>query len=126
MNLNIIKKSLLVSFLLITFGCTTNLGDFTVLSTVNVKGLVSQKDTQKRVSTSGKTCLYRILFIPIGDMSLSFKNAADNAIKNGRMNGAKDGDLLEDARIRVEDLEFFVAARRCVIVEGDLVSSSIK
>ena len=122
-----IKKIICIISLLTFFSCTQDLGDFTALSTVNVKGLVSQKAPNKTtIETSGQTCLYSVLFIPFGDTSLNFKKATDEAIKNGKIKGLPDGDILENARIRVEYLNFIIGSKKCVIVEGDLVSSVLK
>jgi len=122
-----IKKIICVISLITVFGCSHDLGDFTALSTVNVKGLAAQKGPNKTIAeTSGQTCLYTFLFIPFGDASLNFKRATDEAIKNGRIKGLPEGDILENARIRIEYLSFIVGSKRCIIVEGDLVSSSAK
>ena len=91
---------------------------------MNVKGLNSSKGLEKNtIETQGKTCIYSFLGISFGDSSLNFKRATDEAIKNGRIKGIPNGDILENARIRVESMGFIIVGRRCLIVEGDLVSS---
>lgn len=109
-----------------------SMGDYTAISTVNVKGLNRDIDKSKAY---GEKCASRFLFFWFGDTealginafgsvsALNMKPAIDEAIENGRVRGEKHGDILVDARIKVKDSNYLLVGKRCLVVEGDLISS---
>ena len=106
-------------------GCTTRLGNMTVVSTNNVDGLSTNVTPDKRVK--GESCNHHFLIIPWGDFQNRLQIATDNAIDNGHKAGLQ-GDVLVNAKINVTDWGFIIYGQNCLTVEGDLIplAESIK
>jgi len=106
-------------------GCTTRLGNMTVVSTNNVDGLAANVKSEHRVK--GESCNHAFLIIPWGDFQNRLQIATDNAIDNGHKAGVK-GDVLVNAKINVTSWTAILYAENCLTVEGDLIplSKSIK
>lgn len=109
--MEILKKRVLLmmlaaSVLLTAEGCTTRLGDFTMLSTknVNVSG-VKQGDRQ-----SGEDCVNHVFFIPLGQPDM--KNAIDRALEKGK------GDILIDSVFSAKGWSAVLFGESCYVVEG--------
>ncbi len=117
-----IKKGLLaVSVLaLIGFsGCSTRLGNMTVVSTNNVDGLSAHVTKKER--TSGESCVKTFIIFPVGDFQNRLQVATDNAIDNGHNKGI-EGDVLVNAKIGVSAWYIpLIYGQNCMTVEGDLV-----
>lgn len=95
-------------------GCTTRLGDFTVLSTknVDVSGLKSG-DRQ-----TGEDCV-NLLFgmIPMGEVN--WKNAMDQALERGK------GDVMVDAVLTVKAWVIpYIFGQRCLEFTGTIAQSA--
>lgn len=128
------KYFYLAAILAALSSCTMNysMGDYTAISTMNVRGF--NRDVEKSKSY-GEKCASRFLIFWFGDTealginslgalsSFNMKPAIDEAIENGRIKGTKQGDILVDARIKVRDSNYLLVGKRCLIVEGDLISS---
>ena len=105
-NQSVIVSLFLVCLLVIAEGCTTRLGDFTVLSTRNVD--VSGLKPGDRFS--GEDCINYVLGIPLG--SLNYKNAMDQALEKGK------GDVMVDIVLTSNAWNMFIFGQACVTVEG--------
>lgn len=128
------KKIILIIFLFSIGSCTINysMGDYTAISSVNVRGLETEG---KKSKSYGEKCASKILFFWFGDIealgmntfggfaSQDLKPVIDEAIQNGRIKGVSNGDILVDARIKIRHTDYIIVGKRCLIVEGDLISS---
>lgn len=109
--MEILKKQVILmlfasSILLTAEGCTTRLGDFTMLSTKNVDvSGVKQGDRQ-----SGEDCVNHILLIPLGQPDM--KNAIDRALEKGK------GDILIDSVFSTKGWSAVLFGESCYVVEG--------
>lgn len=102
-------------------GCSTRLGNLTVVSTNNVDGLQANVTAEQRIK--GESCNHAFLFIPWGDFQNRLQIATDNAIDNGHKAGLK-GDVIVNAKINVTSWTTLIYAQNCLVVEGDLVPLS--
>jgi hypothetical protein len=115
------KFSLSVLTLLVIVGfsgCSTRLGNMTVVSTNNVDGLATNVTTEHRVK--GESCNHSFLIIPWGDFQNRLQIATDNAIDNGH-NAGLVGDVLVNAKINVTSWTAILYSQNCLTVEGDLI-----
>ena len=112
--LSTIALGMLVGF----SGCTTRLGNMTVVSTNNVDGLSADVKTAQRVK--GESCNRAFLIIPWGDFQNRLQIATDNAIDNGHKAGIS-GDVIVNAKIGVTAWTAIVYGQNCLTVEGDLI-----
>jgi hypothetical protein len=90
-------------------GCSTRLGDFTVLSTKNVD--VSGVKPGDRFS--GEDCVSILLypFIPLG--TVDWKNAMDQALERGK------GDIMIDTVLTLKSWAYpYIYGQNCILVEG--------
>lgn len=101
-----------VSGVVMMAGCTTRLGDFTVLSTKNVD--VSGLKPGDRYT--GEDCINMILGIPLGDPN--WKNAMDQALERGK------GDVLVDIVLTVKGWSAIVWGQQCVEIAGTVSQTS--
>jgi len=101
-------------------GCATSIGQFTALSSNNIRNLHYSIDDQTKVRTTGQGCAREIFGIPISQQDNLLQRATDDAIKNGQDNGV-DGDLLVNARIKVDSTNLLFYHSFCYEVEGDLI-----
>ncbi|WP_457743731.1 hypothetical protein [Sulfurimonas sp.] len=99
-------------------GCSTRLGNMTVVSTNNVDGLSADVKTEQRVK--GESCSHNFLIIPWGDFQNRLQIATDNAIDNGHKAGLK-GDVLVNAKIGITAWNTIIYGQNCMTVEGDLI-----
>ena len=106
-------------------GCTTRLGNMTVVSTNNIDGLSADIKTEQRVK--GESCNHSFLIIPWGDFQNRLQIATDKAIDNGHKAGLK-GDVLINAKINMTAWSILIYSQDCLTVEGDLIplAKSIK
>ncbi len=106
------------------------LGQFTAVSSFNVRNLAYEKKEHTVAFTSGKSC-YQVdptdLSVISGSVDNLLQRAMDDAIRKGQESGI-DGDLLVNARVMrtteyKEEGTFFKDIERyeCMVVEGDLV-----
>ena len=120
-----IKKSLLAvsAIALLGFsGCTTRLGNMTVVSTNNVDGLNAH--VTKDVRTTGESCLKTYILFTFGSLQNRLQVATDDAIDNGHKKGIK-GDVLVNAKINVSAWYIpLIYGQNCMVVEGDLIPLS--
>ncbi len=107
-NRTFLVSLLLSCTLIVLVGCTTRLGDFTVLSTKNVD--VSGLKPGDRFS--GEDCVnYALGMIPLG--SINYKNAMDQALEKGK------GDIMVDIVLTSSSWAFpLIWGQACVVVEG--------
>jgi len=111
--------SVLTLLVIIGFsGCSTRLGNMTVVSTNNVDGLSADVKTEQRIK--GESCSHKFLIIPWGDFQNRLQIATDNAIDNGHKAGLS-GDVLVNAKIDVTAWTTFIYGQNCLTVEGDLI-----
>ena len=115
--LSTIALGMLVGF----SGCTTRLGNMTVVSTNNVDGLSADVKTAQRVK--GESCNRSFLIIPWGDFQNRLQIATDNAIDNGHKAGLS-GDVIVNAKIGVTAWTALIYSQNCLTVEGDLIPLS--
>ena len=100
-------------------GCSTRLGNMTVVSTNNIDGLHNK--VSEKVRVEGESCVHTIIIFPIGDFQNRLQVATDNAIDNGHKKGLK-GDALVNAKIDVSAWYIpFIYGQNCMEVKGDLV-----
>lgn len=100
---------MLCAGLLILAGCSTRLGDFTLLSTKNVD--VSGVKHGDRFS--GEDCVSIILwpYIPLG--TVDWKNAMDQALERGK------GDIMVDVVLTAKNWAIpFIFGQNCILIEG--------
>lgn len=107
-NQSVIVSLFFVCLLVVAEGCTTRLGDFTVLSTRNVD--VSGLKPGDRFS--GEDCINHVLLIPLG--SLNYKNAMDRALEKGK------GDVMVDIVLTSSAWSILLFGQTCVVVEGNV------
>ena len=94
--------------LFILVGCTTRLGDFSVLSTKNID--VSGVKPGDRYS--GEDCV-GLLFgmVPMGDVN--WKNAMDQALEKGK------GDVMVDVVLTATGWVIpYIFGQSCIVIEG--------
>ena len=117
-----IKKGLLAVAAIAVLGfsgCSTRLGNMTVVSTNNVDGLSAH--VTKDVRTTGESCVNTYIIFPVGDFQNRLQVATDNAIDNGHAKGI-NGDVLVNAKINVNRWYIpLIYGQNCMIVEGDLI-----
>jgi hypothetical protein len=116
-----LRKIILTVALSLGFsGCVQSLGDFTVVSTQNVRNLNYQhKDTIKNY-VEGEACDRNFLVFPIIQEGNLLKKAIDDAITKGQNKGI-DGDMLVNTRLRSDSTTLIIYNSICVEVEGYLV-----
>jgi hypothetical protein len=138
------KISLLITILLLTQSCTTQLGRFTSISTDNIRGLEhTGKSRDEIVQAEGESCIHTIYltrtalgiiaifpwFMPSFDLKIGQTNdrlseAVKNAVKNGKNKGVFDGDMM--INVSIKEKSWFIPliyGKKCVVAEGDVVSS---
>jgi hypothetical protein len=107
-------------------GCATSLGQFTVISSNNVRHLNYSIEDKTKVRTEGSACSRNLFgFIPISQQDDLLQRAIDNAISNGQDKGI-DGDLLVNGRITYEPTTLVIYNDLCYSVKGDLVKIDTK
>ena len=127
----IVTKSLFTMGLAMSFsGCATNLGQFTVASTHNVRHLdYTAKD---KIEVSGSACARNLFwFLPISQQDDLLQRAMDNAIRNGQnsfldLGKTVDGDILVNVRITYDTTTLLIYNDLCYSVTGDLVKINVK
>lgn len=119
--MKLIKTFTLIALMLLISACSTRMGDFTALSSMNVRNLDYAAKDNTIARTEGDTCIHSIFLIPVGHFDDRLRRALDDAILNGRKRGL-DGDLLVNARVNQTIWTTFIYGQDCVSVEGDLVS----
>ena len=94
--------------MIIFAGCTTRLGDFTVLSTKNVD--VSGLTPGDRFS--GEHCVnYLFSMIPLGEVN--WKNAMDQGLERGK------GDVMVDIVLTQTMWTIpYIWGQQCIVIEG--------
>ena len=122
------KKIILLSFVVIILtGCstTTPLGNFTMASTHNVRGIDYDKGDNTKTYTTGTSCDRSFLGLSLGKSENKFQKAMDDAIRSGQKSGffkdGVDGDLLVNVTITEERVGFLGYSSDCTVVTGDLV-----
>jgi len=111
----------LSSVLLFSFsGCSTHLGDFTAVSSHNVRNLKYRIEDRSKSITAGFACARNIFGIPINQQDNLLQRAMDNAIRNGHNKGV-DGDLIVNARIKANNTTLIIYNDICYEVTGDLI-----
>ncbi len=121
-NIKIWQKMLVVAFGALAAGCTTNSlsGQFTAVSSFNVRNLKYDIATDTTTQTRGESCWSYVLGININKTDIRLQRAIDIAIRKGQAQGI-DGDLLTNVRVYNEVSSYLVYSSDCIIVEGDLV-----
>ncbi|MCD8298981.1 MAG: hypothetical protein LUD39_04405 [Opitutae bacterium] len=110
---------LALASLLFASGCTTDQGNFTVLSNkiVNLRGF-NLSTSQKVKHTTGKQENFTIVVIPFGDMNPNLGGALNDCFKNN------DADLLTDAHVYQSSFWFpLIYSKHGFYVEGDAVKT---
>ncbi|MDH2918838.1 MAG: hypothetical protein PXX73_06570 [Sideroxydans sp.] len=105
---------------LLTSGCSTRLGKFTVASSHNVRGLDYSIADKTKQHVTGQSCIHSVFFIPLGHFDDRIQRAMDEAIASGQTAGL-DGDVLVNVRIDHNVWSVILYGQNCVSVEGDLV-----
>ena len=111
--------------LLISSGCTTRLGEFTALSSQNVRNLDYSYADRTRQRVEGSSCDHSVYLLTIIGSDDRLKRAIDDAIANGHEKGL-DGDLLVNVRADHSWWSALVYGQDCIKVEGDLISLTSK
>lgn len=101
----------------------TPLGEFTVVSTHNVRNLDYEISSEKGVKTTGKSSVTYFFNLRLTSSKDLLQKAMDEAIEKGRKNGV-DGDLLVNVRIEHKTTSFFGVQKFIYKVTGDLVKVS--
>lgn len=114
----LILSTITIGMLVGFSGCSTRLGNMTVVSTNNVDGLSTNIKTAQRVR--GESCIHNFLLIPWGDFQNRLQIATDNAIDNGHK-ASLEGDVLVNAKIGVTNWSAIIYGQDCLTVEGDLI-----
>lgn len=143
---SIIKKLSLIFLIIAITSCTSKIGNFTAISTSNVRGLeYGGKYRDEVTSVEERSCTHRVYltrtllgfvtlgfawFMPPFDLVLGenekdrLSSAVDKAVKSGKNKGVFDGDLLVNATIKEKNVIIpLFYGYKCFIAEGDLVSS---
>ena len=98
--------------MLVASGCSTRLGDFTILSTKNV----ALNPSPERRSVEGKHCANLLLgLIPLGSFTPNIEEAIDNAFRH-----VPEGNVMTNAVIYQEPLFLLIFSRNCFRVKGDI------
>jgi len=133
-----LNKVLCISIVTLMTGCTAlpadtqvRLGQFTAVSSFNVRNLEYEKSDDTVSYTTGKSC-YQVNVVTLeyisGPKDDLLQRAMDSAIREGQKSGI-DGDLLVNARIERKteykrNTSAFIPTQEryeCIFVEGDLV-----
>ena len=138
-------RLVLISALLLSSSCTSKLGDFTVISNQNVRGLEYKGVNRDEIqNVSAKSCTHRIYltrtalglltvgiawFMPPFDIVLGenekdrMESATDSALKEGKKS-VFDADMISNAVIKEKNIIIpLIYGYKCIMVEGDAVSS---
>jgi hypothetical protein len=99
-------------------GCSTRLGNMTVVSTNNIDGLSA--DIKAEQKTKGESCIQNVLGFAWGDFQNRLQIATDNALDNGHKAGLS-GDALVNAKINITAWTAVLYSKNCLTVEGDLI-----
>jgi hypothetical protein len=120
--MKVIKGLAIILAALTATGCSTRMGQFTAMSSMNVRYLDYSIQDQTVAKTEGDSCIHTVFIFPVGHSDDRIQRALDDAIQNGREKGL-DGDLLVNARINSLVWYIpFIYGQNCVSVSGDLVS----
>ena len=122
----LVLSALALSMIIGFSGCSTRLGNMTVVSTNNVNGLNTKVTDKNRVQ--GESCIHTAIIFPFGDFENRLQIATDNAIDNGHKAGLT-GDVLTNAKIDINHWYIpLIYGENCMVVKGDLIdmSSSMK
>ncbi len=142
-------KTIVLVFLILLPSCKTQIGRFTNVSTQNVRGFEHVGKDRSQISSSvGKSCTHRIYvtrvavgvftlglgwFMPSFDITLGdddrdrLTNSVDDAIKQAKLKGVFDGDVLQNATIKERTFLIpLLYSYKCTIADGDVVSSVTK
>ena len=109
-----------ISLTILFSGCATSLGQFTALSSNNVRNLNYSLNNNTKTRVVGEGCAKRFMGIPISQQDELLQRATDNAIHNGQ-NQDVDGDLLVNVRVSVDSTNVLFYSSFCYEVKGDLV-----
>ena len=109
-----------ISLAILFSGCATSLGQFTALSSNNIRNLNYSIEDNTKVKIYGEACAKRFIGIPISQQDELLQRATDNAIHNGQ-NQDVDGDLLVNVRVSVDSTNVLFYSSFCYEVKGDLV-----
>jgi len=144
-NLTKYSKIFLIALLIFSTSCTSKLGDFTVISNQNVRGLEHKGVNRNEIQpTTAKSCTHRVYltrfavgavtlgigwFIPALDLVIGeserdrMESAVDLAIKEGKKS-VFDADIIQNAVIKEKNIIIpVIYGYKCIVVEGDVVSS---
>lgn len=111
----LLLASMAISSLFMVTGCTTRLGDFTVLSTKNVD--VSGVKPGDRYT--GEDCINLLLsMIPLGE--INWKNAMDQALERGK------GDVMVDIVLTAKGWMIpYIWGQQCIEIAGTVSQTSM-
>ena len=111
---------LIVSTVIISCSGTIGVGQFTAASSFNIRDLNYGSNNQTKISTKGQVCRKRFLFFWNSGVHYRLQRAMDIAIREGQKRKV-DGDLLVNVRIEDHYVNYWVYARQCLEVSGDLI-----
>jgi len=146
---NFLKNITLLSLIISVTGCTTNMGNFTAISTVSVRGLeYGGKNRDEMAQITEKSCTHRIYltrvvagvvtlgvgwFMPQFDVVLGddekdrLNNVVASSIKAAKNKGVFDADLMINSTLKQKNIIIpLVYGYKCYIIEGDAVPSIVR
>lgn len=110
-----IPALLLAISLIPAVGCTTRLGDLTIVTSKNTK----RNFEVVRRDVEGKDCMVQVLGIPFGKLNPTIEGAIDDALS-----AVPDADALSDVRVRQTLVYTLLINQICFRVRGDAIKSS--
>jgi hypothetical protein len=117
--MTLIKKLFLI--LTITwglFGCTTRVGDLTLVSTKNIDLSNTQLDIKSGTRQTAEDCVFVLLsLIPLGLPNI--ENAMDQALEKG------NGNIMVDEVTRRKETWVVLGTIACIEVEGTVLNTAL-
>ncbi|HMV79721.1 MAG TPA: hypothetical protein PL048_09395 [Leptospiraceae bacterium] len=106
-------KNAVIIIMFLILGCTSRMGDFTVVSTRN-SNIKNWKRHSERVE--GSSCKWYLFFIKVKDWDL--KDAIEDAVdKTNRSSSSKNESLL-DVKLSTNWFHLILFGRSCIVAEG--------
>ena len=110
-----VSTFLILLSLLPALGCTTRLGDLTIVTSKNPK----QSFEIVRQGVEGKDCTVQVLGIPFGELNPTIEGAMHDALS-----AVPDADALANVQVRRTVVLTLLVNQFCFRVRGDAIKSS--
>ncbi len=106
-------KNTAIIMILLILGCTSRMGDFTVVSTRN-SNIKNWKRHSQRVE--GSSCKWYLFFFMVKDWDL--KDAIEDAVDTANRGSKTKNESLLDVKLNNTWFTFILFSRSCIVAEG--------